>query len=609
MPRKQPLLTQLEREELKSIPGDESTLIRLTSFTQKEKDLIDKRRGDANKLGFALQLCYLDYTSAVIEVGVMPNANLVTMVAKNLKIDVSKWHDYSERPTTRWEHFKELYEFFDLTPFTTVLRERVTEYLTELATRTDKGIELARAMVIWLRHEGVLVPSISVIERVCIKSLTAGRKRVYSTLTNALTKNQKTALNSLLDYHDKTHTSTLVWLRQPPLKANTKHILLHIERLSVVEGLDLPDGLGRLIHQNRLLKISREGGKMTTKDLSKFESNRLYATLAAIAVEARATLIDQIVDLHDRFINQIFNKAKRTQTKKLQQSSKDIHHQLNQFQKRGQALITAKREGMNPFDAIENVMPWSQFENSLGKATQLTTSNNYDVLHFVADGYRTLRRYTPAMLNILNLKAAPSASDLLQAIKTIQQMNNENTRSVPSNTPLKFIPKRWKPVVSTNGLIDRHYYEICALTQLKAALQSGDIYITSSRQFKDFYDYMMLLAEYRNLEKNRSLPVSIDPRCESYLEERLLTLNKNLGTINDLASKGELPDASISESGLRVSSLKRLVPYETELLASKVVGLFPHIKITDLLAEIDQWTGFTKQFNHLKTGKEAPDRT
>lgn len=39
------------------------------------------------------------------------------------------------------------------------------------------------------------------------------------------------------------------------------------------------------------------------------------------------------------------------------------------------------------------------------------------------------------------------------------------------------------------------------------------------------------------------------------------------------------------------------------------MGLLPHIKITDLLAEIDQWTGFTKQFYHLKTGKEAPEKT
>ena len=106
---------------------------------------------------------------------------------------------------------------------------------------------------------------------------------------------------------------------------------------------------------------------------------------------------------------------------------------------------------------------------------------------------------------------------------------------------------------------------------------------------------MMPLPEYRNLKSNQGLPISIDPRCESYLEARLSTLNKNLEAVNDLASKGELPEASISESGLRVSPLKRLVPDEAELLGSKVVGLLPHIKITDLLAEVDQWTGWFKQ--------------
>ncbi len=189
--------------------------------------------------------------------------------------------------------------------------------------------------------------------------------------------------------------------------------------------------------------------------MSKFESNRRYATLAAIAVETRTTLIDQIVNLHDRFIDHIFSKSKRIQSDRLQQSSKDIHQQLEQFQKIGQALLLAKQKGTNPFDAIENVMPWSQFEKNIGEAKQLTAINNYDVLHFVADSYRTLRRYAPSMLNVLNFKAAPSASDLLQAIKTIQKMNEENTRSIPNNAPLGFIPKRWKPFVRPNGLIDR----------------------------------------------------------------------------------------------------------------------------------------------------------
>jgi len=68
---------------------------------------------------------------------------------------------------------------------------------------------------------------------------------------------------------------------------------------------------------------------MTTKDLSKFESIRRYATLAAIAVEARATLIDQIVDLHDRLIGQIFSRAKRTQEDRLRFSSRQKRFIIN----------------------------------------------------------------------------------------------------------------------------------------------------------------------------------------------------------------------------------------------------------------------------------------
>jgi len=38
-------------------------------------------------------------------------------------------------------------------------------------------------------------------------------------------------------------------------------------------------------------------------------------------------------------------------------------------------------------------------------------------------------------------------------------------------------------------------------------------------------------------------------------------------------------------------------------------GFCHTLKLLTWLAEVDQWTGFTKQFNHLKTGKEAPDKT
>ncbi len=40
----------------------------------------------------------------------------------------------------------------------------------------------------------------------------------------------------------------------------------------------------------------------------------------------------------------------------------------------------------------------------------------------------------------------------------------------------------------TDAGIDRRYYELCALSELKNALRSGDIWVQGSRQFKDFED-------------------------------------------------------------------------------------------------------------------------
>jgi hypothetical protein len=71
----------------------------------------------------------------------------------------------------------------------------------------------------------------------------------------------------------------VAWLRQSRVKPNSRHVLEHIERLKAIE---LPPGTERLVHQNRLLKIAREGAQMTLADLAKFEPQQRYATLMAV---------------------------------------------------------------------------------------------------------------------------------------------------------------------------------------------------------------------------------------------------------------------------------------------------------------------------------------
>lgn len=65
-------------------------------------------------------------------------------------------------------------------------------------------------------------------------------------------------------------------------------------------------------------------------------------------------------------------------------------------------------------------------------------------------------------------------------------MDADNARVVPADAPKEFIKLRWAKLVLTEAGIDRRYYELCALSELKNALRSGDIWVQGSRQFKDF---------------------------------------------------------------------------------------------------------------------------
>ena len=370
----------------------------------------------------------------------------------------------------------------------------------------------------------------------------------------------------------------LTWLRQAPLKPNSRHMLEHIERLKTFQLVDLPEGLGRHIHQNRLLKLAREGGQMTPKDLGKFEPQRRYATLAAVVLESTATVIDELVDLHDRILVKLFSGAKHKHQQQFQKQGKAINDKVRLYSRIGQALLEAKESGSDPYAAIEAVIPWDEFTESVSEAELLARPEGFDHLHLVGENFATLRRYTPALLEVLELRAAPAAQGVLAAVQTLREMNADNLRKVPADAPTAFIKPRWKPLVITPEGLDRKFYEICALSELKNALRSGDIWVKGSRQFRDFDDYLLPAEKFAALKREQALPLAINPNSDQYLEERLQLLDEQLATVTRLAKDNELPDAILTESGLKITPLDAAVPDRAQALIDQTSQLLPRIR-------------------------------
>lgn len=598
MPRRS-ILSAIEQRSLLELPESKNDLIRYYTFNETDLSLIRQRRGDANRLGFAVQLCLLRYPGSMLTTDMTVAEAFIQWVASQVKVDATTWTKYGERDETRREHFQELRAYLSLSPFgLTDFRFLVTS-LTELAMQTDKGLVIALQAVEMLRQRQVILPALNVIERACAEAITRATRRIYRILIEPLTAPHKQRLDDLLKVKPDSSITWLVWLRQSPLKPNSKQMLEQIERLKAFQKLALPAGIGQAVHQNRLLKMAREGGQMTPQDLAKFETERRYATLVALALEGTATVTDELVDLHDRILVKMFSTAKHKHQQQFQDKGKAINDKVRLYSKVGHALLDAKQAGSDPFAAIEAVISWEDFTLSITEADQLSQPESFDHLHLVIESFNMLRRYTPEFLNVLKLNADPAAQRVLDAITVLRGMNARGSRKMPADAPTTFVKPRWKPLVIVNGSIDPRFYEICALSELKNSLRSGDIWVSGSRQFRNYDEYLLPLEKFAQIRESNELPIAVNTNCEEYLSKRLHQLEQQLATVSELALANELPNAIITDTGLKITQLETSVPDGAQRLIDQTSALLPRIKITELLMEVDDWTGFTRHFVHL----------
>ena len=232
MPRRS-VLTPAERTSLLAFPTTNDELIRHYTFSEFDLASIRQRRGNHNRLGFAVQLCYLRYPGFALPTQREPPATLLAFIGRQLHIEPDSWPQYAKRPETRREHLAELQAWLNLTTFSAADHRRFVEQLAGPAQQTDRGIVLAEALVERLRQQRIILPTLDVIERVLSEALTRGTRVVYEALTAPLSDPHRRALDALLSVREGGMGSGLVWLRQPPGPPRPKHILVHLERLKV----------------------------------------------------------------------------------------------------------------------------------------------------------------------------------------------------------------------------------------------------------------------------------------------------------------------------------------------------------------------------------------
>lgn len=122
MPRRQ-ILSSEEKKRLLVVPDDDVLLTRMCFLSEHDLALINKHRRPANRLGFAVLLCYLRGPGFPPNKSISPHDGVVSRLAAHLKLQPDLWAEYASREVTRWEHLAELYRYLELYPFNRALQK------------------------------------------------------------------------------------------------------------------------------------------------------------------------------------------------------------------------------------------------------------------------------------------------------------------------------------------------------------------------------------------------------------------------------------------------------------------------------------------------------
>jgi hypothetical protein len=178
-------------------------------------------------------------------------------------------------------------------------------------------------------------------------------------------------------------------------------------------------------------------------------------------------------------------------------------------------------------------------------------------------------------------------------------------RKLPAGTPVGFIRQAWRRAIGT-GIPDRRIYELCVLVELRDRLRAGDMWVEGSRRYRAV-EQQPSCPVFANMRAAGPLPIPAPDTADIWLAERRARLARRLAEVERKAETDALEDVQLSLGRLRISPLKAITPEESDTALAPLYAHLPAIRITDLLAEVDRWTGFSQCFTHLQSGRAADE--
>jgi TnpA family transposase len=593
-------LAKAERERLSRFPTEVTPDDLINYFTLSAEDmaLVRARRGDHNQLGFALQLGALRYLGFCPDDLTTAPTPVADYLASQLNLALDALAAYGARAQTRTDHLREIQAHLHFRTATSDDLDALQVWLVDRALEHDRPTLLFQLAAEKLLADKIVRPGVTSLERLVVAARGQAQEETYRCLVPLLTDERRAALDKLLKPDADRGSTLLTWLRQCATTHSPRAILAAIEKLTYLRQLGVDAWDLSNITPNRLKHLAQLGKKTTNQALQRAPETRRYPILLAFLSQMLIEITDEVVDLYIQCLGQTDTRARRDLDEFRRSIARATNEKVRLFQTLGQIVLDPEVSDDRVRAAIYRQISKDKLQTAVEECDQLIRPLDDNYFDFLARRYSYVRSFAPAFLDACHFRSHREDDPLIEAIALLRKLNQENRRNVPEDASTVFVPAKWSPYVTDDeGQINRRYYELCLLSELRNALRAGNIWLEGSRRYADPESYLISRTQWPTLKTEVCNLLQAPADGKERLQQRQEELEDQLAKLDRAlagADEVRLENGSLVLSPLQAGEL----PQSSQKLQQQITERLPHLELAELLVEVDRWTGFTSHFEH-----------
>lgn len=587
---------------------DRAQLDRFFHLSATDRELISKRRGPHNRLGFAVQLGTVRFLGVFLPDPTAVPADVAEYVACQLGIvDWRVLREYPRDGTNRL-HASEIRAAFGYRDFSH--KDSRAAFDGWLQARVQIGAERPSVLfdlaTAWLLEAKILLPRPSTLMRVIAQAREESNTGVWDALAMMPDPAQRARLEALVVVEPGSRSSELDRLRRAPTRVSAAGLLGALTRVEEIRAL----GVGGLdvsqVPPSRVAALARYGVVAKAQTVARMGEQRRVATLLAVAQRLETAATDDALDLLDQVLTGLLAQADRAGKKERARAQPAIDSAALALSKAVQVLLgSPSGDVAELWDAISRQVSRGELETAVATLSQLDVVPVDAHMNDLMSRYASTRRFLPALLRIMQFGAGPGGEPALEAFTALNRLEGRHSIRV-DEVPTELATGMWRQrIEGDSGQLDRRSYTFLVLEKLRDGLRRRDVFAPGSDRWGDPRAKLLEGAAWEAARP--TVAAGYGHHLDAHHQIDALAAELDDAYLAVAGRIGENPAVRIEATGGNarpvLTPLDRLEePASLIALREQINARMPRVDLPDQLLEVAAWTGCLREFTHISEG-------